>query len=64
MTIPLIRATAAALLSAALVTGAAGLAAPAKVEAQSCVNGWQEMPTPDSVFLSTAFDVVSRNGQE
>ncbi|MGD8486344.1 MAG: VCBS repeat-containing protein [Chloroflexota bacterium] len=64
MTIPLIRATAAALLSAALVTGAAGLAAPAKVEAQSCVNGWQEMPTPDSVFLSTAFDVVSRNGKE
>ncbi len=28
------------------------------------MDGWREVPVPDSVFLSTPFDVLTRNGKE
>ena len=29
-----------------------------------CVDGWREIPIPDASFLSTPFEVLTRNGKE
>ncbi len=52
------------LIGAAIVAGFFSVAAPQRVEAAACVNGWQEMYTPSSVFLSTPFDVVTYGGKQ
>ena len=52
------------MLSASLLTGLAGIATPAPAEGATCVNGWKEMWVPDSVFLSTPFEVLTRKGKE
>ena len=54
----------AAMLSASLLAGLAGVVAPAATGAATCVNGWKEMWVPDSVFLSTPFEVLTRDGKE
>ena len=61
----LLSRVAAGLTASAVLAGLLGTAQPTPVAAASaCVNGWREMNTPDSVFLSTAFDIVTRNGKE
>ncbi len=42
-----------------------GTSVAAAVPAQvgQCVAGWQEQPIPDVAFISTPFDVITRNGQ-
>lgn len=57
---------AAGLLAAALLAGLDGMRAPVPAAAANgtCINGWQEMATPASAFLSTAFDIVVHKGQE
>ena len=64
MTTPSLRVIAFALLSAALLSGTVGVTRPQVADAATCVNGWKEVKTPSSVFLSTPFDVVTRNGKE
>jgi hypothetical protein len=56
----------AALIAAVLLSGVLGVRSPAPAAAANgaCVNGWQEMTTPASVFLSTAFDIVVHKGKE
>ena len=54
----------AGLAAAFVLTGTFGVASPTPTEAASCVNGWREVKTPDSVFISTAFDIVTRGGKE
>ena len=58
----------AGLTAATVLAGLVGLSSPAPVTAArpgaTCAAGWREMPTPDPVFLSTAFDVVVRDGKE
>ncbi|MEX1345122.1 MAG: VCBS repeat-containing protein [Candidatus Limnocylindrales bacterium] len=54
----------AGLAAAAVLTGTLGVSSPAPAEAAACVNGWREVKTPESVFLSTAFDIVTRGGKE
>jgi hypothetical protein len=39
----------------------AAAAVPAQVG--QCVAGWQEQPVPDVAFISTPFDVITRDGQ-
>jgi hypothetical protein len=29
-----------------------------------CLDGWREIPIPDAAFISTPFDVLTRNGKE
>ncbi len=68
MTIP-VRAIAAALLSAAIalpatiVAGVPVAAASIPSAVGDCVNGWREVPIPDSVFLSAPFSVLTRDGE-
>jgi hypothetical protein len=54
----------AGLTAAVVLMGTFGISSPAPAEAATCVNGWKEVNTPDSVFLSTPFDVVTRGGKE
>ena len=65
MTISSIRASIATFVAATVIAGTVSLAGPAEQVAvgASCVNGWQEMSTPASVFISTPFDIVERKGQ-
>ena len=58
----LLKVLAAALLGAALVLPSA--AQPGSAAAATCVGGWKEMKTPDSVWLSTPFDIVTRGGEQ
>jgi hypothetical protein len=68
---PLARRAAPALLLALVLLALDLLAAiggtPATARAAqtggSCVGGWQEMPIPDGTFISTPFDIVSRDGE-
>ena len=63
MTISNIRTIASAFVAAILAAGLLGVAAPAPTQAaMTCANGWKEVPTPASVFLSTPFDIVTRGG--
>ena len=58
------RAFAAALVAATLLTGLLGVATPERAEAAgTCVNGWKEQTTPDSEFISTPFDIITRGGE-
>ena len=54
----------AALTAATVLAGTLGVSAPGTAEAATCVNGWREVNTPDSVFISTPFDIVTRGGKE
>jgi hypothetical protein len=51
-------------VAAAVLTSVLGLSSPQPVAAAVCTNGWREVRTPESVFLSTAFDIVTRGGKE
>lgn len=52
------------------IAATAGLALPRPAAAAipanegPCVNGWREIPVPDKAFISTPFDVLTRNGKE
>ena len=54
------------LVVSVMLVGLLGVRAPAPAEAANgaCVNGWREMNTPDSTFISTAFDIVVQKGKE
>jgi hypothetical protein len=59
-------AVVAASLGTVAVPATSAVAAPATVPAATgaCVGGWREIPVPDSAFLSTPFDVLTRKGRE
>lgn len=58
------RVLASTLVTSSLVVGLLGAAPPAPAAAAgTCVNGWKELATPESVFISTPFDIVTRKGQ-
>lgn len=55
----------AGLAAAAVLAGLMGISSsPSVVAASTCDSGWREVSTPESAFLSTAFDIVVRNGTE
>jgi hypothetical protein len=55
---------------ASLVVASVSLAVPHPTVAAipsaagACVDGWREIPIPDAAFISTPFDVLTRNGKE
>ncbi len=52
-------------LAIALTAGTAVPAAAATPPVPGpCVDGWREIPIPDASFLSTPFEVLTRNGKE
>jgi hypothetical protein len=58
------RASAAVLVAATLLAGLLSVSAPERADAAgTCVNGWKELATPDSEFISTPFDIVTRRGE-
>ena len=50
----------AGVVAAAVLIGLLGVSSPQPVTAAVCSNGWKEANTPESVFLSTAFDIVTQ----
>ncbi len=62
--VPLMAGLALVATSMTMAATPAPTRASVPTTAGACVGGWKEMPVPDSVFLSTAFDVLTRRGQE
>ena len=64
MTVLTFRAFVAAFTAATLIAGLLGLTMPHRADAAGvCVNGWKELATPDSEFISTPFDIITRGGE-
>ena len=54
----------ASLAAALMLTAARPAVGAIPAEAGACVDGWREIPIPDAAFISTPFDVLTRNGKE
>ena len=46
-----------------VATSISPVSAAKTAEAGPCVGGWRELPIPDGTFISTPFDIVSREGE-